>query len=220
LPLVSGKDSMKNDYSHGGTKISIPPTLLITLCGFSKDARWSATTDFKQSKDLIYVLGKTYDELSGSEYYIHTNSFGKTHPKVRVADNFKLYKKVHLAIKNGLIRSCHDCSDGGIAVSLAESCIGANLGCVINTNKIPRDEGMTDDKILFSESAGRFVVSISASSKKDFEDLMSSCVFAQIGEVCDNQNFVINGSEDSIKISIAVSELEESFKKTLSASYL
>ncbi len=220
LPLVSGKDSMKNDYSHGGIKISIPPTLLITLCGFSKDARWSATTDFKQSKDLIYVLGKTYDELSGSEYYAHTKSFGKTHPKVRMTDNFKLYKKVYLAIKKGLIRSCHDCSDGGIAVSLAESCIGANLGCTINTNKIPRDEGMTDDKILFSESAGRFIVSINMSSKKEFEELMSGCVFAQIGEVCDNQTFVINGSEDSIKISISTSELEESFKKTLSANYL
>lgn len=217
LPLVSGKDSMKNDYSMSGIRISVPPTLLITVCGFSKEAKNGITTDFKNSGDLIYILGKTYDELSGSEYYSHKESIGSSHPKVNLEENLKLYKKFHHAINKQIIQSAHDCSDGGLAVALAECAIGGRLGCTVNLNKVPKEGGMRDDKTLFSESAGRFIVSIKAKHKSEFENLMSGCEFAKIGEVISGTRFFVQGSQDSVKIDSDVLELEKSFKKTLSS---
>ncbi|MFA5108187.1 MAG: AIR synthase-related protein [Candidatus Micrarchaeia archaeon] len=215
LPLISGKDSMKNDYSHSGIKISVPPTLLISLCGVSKDARRSISTDFKQSGDLIYVLGKTFDELAGSEYYLMHSAQGSSVPKVLPADNLHLYKKLHEAIREDLVQSAHDCSDGGIGVALAESAIGGKLGAHIHISNILREDGLRDDKSLFSESAGRFIVTIRPDCKSHFEKIMHGSVFSKIGEVISGSEFIISGTQDSSNIKTDVSELEAAFKSTL-----
>ena len=83
VPLISGKDSMKNDYLIGGTKISIPPTVLISALGKIDDVRKAVTMDAKRPGDLVYILGETLDELGGSEYYASKGFIGNRVPRSR-----------------------------------------------------------------------------------------------------------------------------------------
>ncbi len=128
VPLISGKDSMKNDYLIGGTKISIPPTLLISCLGKIDDVRKAVTMDAKRTGDLVYILGETLEELGGSEYYASRGFIGNRGPTVDAKKALDLYRRLHRAIQEGLIRSCHDCSDGGLGVAMAETAFAGGLG--------------------------------------------------------------------------------------------
>ncbi|PIT84849.1 phosphoribosylformylglycinamidine synthase subunit PurL [Candidatus Micrarchaeota archaeon CG10_big_fil_rev_8_21_14_0_10_45_29] len=215
LPLVSGKDSMKNDYSFGKIKISVLPTLLISMCGVMLDARRAVSTDFKKSGDIIYALGKTRNEMRGSQYCQMHEKEGKEHPKVNLHENYILYKNLHHAMQKGLISAAHDVSDGGIAVTLAEMAIGGQLGMHVKCASIPHEGGMRDDEILFSETAGRFIVTIKAQDAGEFEKIMQDCEFAKIGNVISGTQFVVGGANPSSHITTSVKELESAFKKTI-----
>ncbi|MDE1798296.1 MAG: phosphoribosylformylglycinamidine synthase, partial [Candidatus Micrarchaeota archaeon] len=215
LPLVSGKDSMKNDYAHGGIRISVPPTLLVSIAGRIPDVARAVSTDFKRAGDIIYCLGSTFDELGGSEYYALSNEIGQNVPRVRLEENAALYKRLHAAIARGLVASAHDCSDGGIAVALAECSIGGRLGCAVRVHSIPRSEGIRDDHALFSESAGRFIVSVHPEQSGAFESALSGSVCQRIGEVRGDGQFVIEGTQERERIAAPVSKLEEAFKRTI-----
>ena len=112
VPCISGKDSMKNDYSIGKTKISMPPTLLYSVIGKIKDVRKAVTMDAKRPQDLVYVIGETLDELGGSEWFAEHGAIGNKVPQVDVKKAIKIYRALHKAIQAGLVASCHDCSDG------------------------------------------------------------------------------------------------------------
>ena len=124
IPLTSGKDSMKNDFKADGVKISVPPTVLYSMTAKIEDVRQVVTSDFKQAGDVIYLLGETYDELGGSEFYQLDNTLGANVPRVRFEEAKALYVLVGEANEQQLIQSCHDLSDGGFAVALAECTFG------------------------------------------------------------------------------------------------
>ena len=166
VPLISGKDSMKNDYLIGGTKISIPPTVLISALGKMEDVRKAVTMDAKKPGDLVYVLGETLEELGGSEYYASNGLIGNRVPRVDATKALSLYRRVYLAIQEGLLRSCHDCSDGGLGVALAETAFAGGLGMEIDLRKVPHKGIERNDLLLFSESQSRFVVTLDPSKKK------------------------------------------------------
>ncbi len=211
LPLISGKDSMKNDYKMGAWKISIPPTLLISIVGKVDDVASAQTTDFKNPGDAIYLLGKTADAMGGSEYLQAKGMRGNDAPQVDFQANFHLYKKLHNAIANGLVSSVHDISDGGLAVALAECCIGGALGCEV---EVSSHEKMRADFLLFSESPGRFIVSVRGGKCGGFEKAMAGCMFEKIGRVSDGNELIISINGKS-SISCKVGEMEKSFKKTI-----
>ncbi len=183
LPLISGKDSMKNDYGRGVTKISIPPTLMVTVIGPIPDATKTATIDFKSAGDLVYVLGGTREELGASEYFAMLGAVGNAVPVTDFATNLALYTKLSAAIRAGLARSVHDVSDGGLWVALAESAIGGRLGCDVDLALAPQDKGVSDLGLLFGESQGRFVVSVSPDKAADFEAALQGSAFARVGAV-------------------------------------
>jgi phosphoribosylformylglycinamidine synthase len=183
LPLISGKDSMKNDYGKGAGKISVPPTLMVTVIGPIPDATKSATIDFKAAGDIVYVLGTTKEELGGSEYFGMLGAIGNGVPVTDFAVNLALYRKVFAAIQKGLIRSAHDCSDGGLWVALAESAIGGRLGLEADLSLAAQAAGVSDVALLFGESQGRFVVSVSRDNAADFEDTLRGSAFARVGSV-------------------------------------
>lgn len=215
LPLISGKDSMKNDYKFGEWKISVPPTLLISLVGKIDDISYSTTSDFKNSGDRIYVLGTTSHELGGSEYYSMLGHTGKSVPEVDFEKNMKAYRKLHKAISQGLVASAHDISDGGIAVALAESCIGGAKGCSVDISKASLSpSNLREDVALFSESSGRFVVSVPQQHAKAFEEAMAGAPCAHVGMVTDDSTVSIS-NDAHIVVSCKTSELEASFKKTI-----
>ena len=156
VPCISGKDSMKNDYQIGDTKISIPPTILFSTIGKITDIRKAVTMDAKRSGDAIYVLGETRKELGGSEWYALNGYVGNNVPKVDTAQAKTLYKALSKAMADGLVASCHDCSDGGLGVALAEMAFAGGLGLKIDLAAVPVETGMRADEILFSESQSRF----------------------------------------------------------------
>lgn len=168
IPMTSGKDSMKNDFRDGDVKISIPPTILYSMVSQIDDVRRACSSEFKMSGDFIYLVGTTYDELGGSEYYALQNELGANVPKVRVEDALDRYKKMTRAHEKGLLASCHDLSDGGLAVALAESVFGGAFGAEVRL----RGGDLTAEAELYSESHSRFIVSVPIESCHEFEQIM------------------------------------------------
>jgi phosphoribosylformylglycinamidine synthase len=214
VPCISGKDSMKNDYLIGGRKISIPPTVLFSTIGKIDDVRKAVTMDVKKPDDRVYVLGMTKEELGGSEYFASLGYIGKDVPKVDAVSARKLYTSLETAIREGTVASCHDCSDGGLGVSLAESAFSGNLGMTIELTKVPVENIKRSDTILFSESQSRFVVTVALHNVKRFEKIMKGNVFADIGYVTAQNNFTVLDGEKVI-LSAGIDELKEAWQKTL-----
>ena len=224
-PLISGKDSMSIDYTgkdkNGNViKISGVPTLLITAISKIDDIEKSMTAEFKNPCDLIYIIGLTYDELGGSEFYEQYGFTGKNVPKVNFEISEKIYEKSSKAINENLIESYHDCSDGGLGVALAECAFSGDVGIEINLANVPKDKNLSDEKILFSESASRFIVSIKAKNKEKFENLMNNAMinFGNIGFVRKDKQFIIKSKQKGkIKeiINIDIDELRNAWKNPL-----
>jgi len=195
VPCISGKDSMKNDYIIGDTKISIPPTLLFSVMGKINDIRKAVTMDVKQAGDYVYVVGTTYEELGGSEWFAHHGYIGNGVPKVDGKRARGLYEALHSAIEMGLVRSCHDCSDGGLGIALAETAFSGGFGMAVDLALVPA-EGLTrDDFLLFSESPSRFVVTVAPESRDDFETVMASHSIGMVGTVTTDEMFTVYGSD-------------------------
>ncbi len=214
VPCISGKDSMKNDYQIGGRKISIPPTVLFSTIGKIEDARYAVTMDVKRPDDRVYVLGMTKDELGGSEYFASLGFTGNDVPKVNAASAKKLYTALEKAIREGTVSSCHDCSDGGLAVALAESAFSGDLGINIELTKVPVENIRRSDTILFSESQSRFVVTVMPGKVKRFEEIMKGNVLADTGAVTAQQDFTVMDGE-KVVLSAGIDELKEAWQKTL-----
>lgn len=195
VPCISGKDSMKNDYQIGETKISIPPTLLFSTIGKMDDVRKAVTMDAKSPGDLVYVLGATYPELGGSEWYAMHGFIGNRVPQVRAERAKALYNALSRAIQEGLVASCHDCSDGGLGIALAETAFAGGFGLSIDLERVPFVNIDRNDTLLFSESQSRFVVTVSPAAKTSFEDVMKGTVMSRIGIVLDEGVLKINGIE-------------------------
>jgi len=155
LPCISGKDSMKNDYGTGPEKISIPPTLLFTAIGVIDDLSKAVTMDFKQPGDLIYIVGESFEELGGSEYFAMLGGVGSSVPKVDAMRSRSVFNCLHQAMEESLVASCHDISDGGLGAALAECAIAGDLGAEVDLSQVPGAERFErDDLLLFSESQG------------------------------------------------------------------
>ncbi|HEY9205239.1 MAG TPA: phosphoribosylformylglycinamidine synthase subunit PurL [Candidatus Methanoperedens sp.] len=214
VPCISGKDSMKNDYQIGGRKISIPPTVLFSTIGKIEDVRKAVTMDVKRPEDRVYVLGMTKDELGGSEYFASLGFTGNDVPKVDAVSARKLYTALEKAIREGLMASCHDCSDGGLGVALAESAFSGDLGITIELTKVPVENIKRADTILFSESQSRFVVTVAPGNVKRFEEIMRGNVFADVGVVTAQQNFTVMDGE-KVVLGAGNDELKEAWQKTL-----
>ena len=215
VPCISGKDSMKNDYQIGNTKISIPPTILFSVIGKIDDVEKAVTMDVKKPYDSVYVLGLTKAELGGSEYFAMHNSIGNSAPKVDGLKAMKLYNALTKANENRLVESCHDCSDGGLGVALAESSFSGGFGIEADLTKVPKESIDRDDFILFSESQSRFVVTVKPENKQKFEDIMNGNIFACIGMVRNDKEFIVKGLNGNIVVNTKIDELKEAWQKTL-----
>lgn len=203
-PFISGKDSMFNDFkgydaNDKPIKISIPPTLLISGIGVMPDVANAVSLDAKQRGDLVYLLGTTRDELGGSEYYAMNGKVGQNVPETDGATNLALYKKLNTFTPASAIALTH----GGLAAALAKTCIGGQLGMDITL-----EGDLRLDTMLFSESTGRFLVTIAPQDKAAFEKTLGTCA-THIGTVTDAPALTINGT----KISLA--ELDNAYRNTL-----
>ena len=126
--------------------------------------------DVKKTGDLVYVLGETFPELGGSEWFAQNGFIGNHVPAVNGEKAKKLYTALGVAIRAGLVASCHDCSDGGLGVALAETAFAGGLGLSVDLSRVPCSGIYRDDYLLFSESQSRFIVTVSPDCRDRFEE--------------------------------------------------
>lgn len=214
VPCISGKDSMKNDAIIGGVKISIPPTLLFSVISRVPDIRLCVSMDAKNAGDLIYVLGMTRSELGGSEYYRLKGLIGNSVPRVRIEENIKVFRAVQTAIQQGLVASCHDCSDGGLGVALAETAFSGDLGMEIELSAIPCDGLTRRDVLLFSESQGRFVLTIPERHRQAFEALIQGLPAACVGKTT-KEPYLLLAMHNQVISKTSIYELKTAWKTPL-----
>jgi phosphoribosylformylglycinamidine synthase len=230
IPLLSGKDSMYVDGHLGGKygeshKISALETLQFSTIGVTEDITKCVTLDIKMPDDLIYVLGVTRNELGASEYYEHLGYVGVNVPQVFPDQFMLIYRGLHQAIQKELVASTHGVYRGGLGVHLAMAAMGGcsteckvplhtdNLGISVDLSLIPREGSDRNDQILFSESPGRFVVTIDPKNKACFEEIFKGLPWAWVGKVTANPDFVIHGTEGKVILHLPVQELKNAWKE-------
>ena len=206
---------MKNDANLDGQKISILPTLLFSTIGKIADVRKCLTSDLKAAGDLVYLVGETFDECGGSEYYQELNIKGGLGPRVDLKTAKNRYEKISTATKQGLICSNHDCSDAGFAAAAVEKAIGGKLGLDLDLAPANINHSLKKDRFLFSESQSRFVLTIHPDNQQNFENLMQDTACYLIGIVTLDPTIKIAFGDETV-ICESVSDLETSWKKTLS----
>ena len=222
-PFISGKDSMFNDFKGFDkdgtpTKISVPPTLLISSLGVIEDIEKCITIDPKAADDLVYILGETKNELGASEYYDHIEKglVGSSIPKVNSKKALDLYRTYKEAIDKELLSSSLSPVFGGIGIALAKKAIAGKLGLEIDLSKVPTqptDSPLRDDYLLFSETQSRFIVTINPENKEAFEKLFASHNPAEIGKVIEGPSLIIKNNDKEI-INTSIQDLEEAYKST------
>jgi phosphoribosylformylglycinamidine synthase len=215
-PAISGKDSMSMDgtiplKSGGKRRISSLPTLQVTALSLVTDVSNCVTMDAKVPGDLIYVLGETRNELGASAYYSMKGFTGRNVPKVDSTRSVELYRSLEEAIGEGLVSSSHGLYAGGLAVALAQTAFAGGLGFDVDLRKVAVSGIEKDHQILYSESASRFVVTISPEARERFESIMKDRC-SLIGLTTDDKRFVVKGLEGNVIIRGDIDEFKESYK--------
>lgn len=212
-PFISGKDSLYNESPLG----PVTPTLLITAVGIVPDIRSAVSMDTKAPGNLIYIIGDTYNELGGSEYYKLKGYLGNSVPKLNARKARKTYYAFTKVIGEGVIRAAHDLSEGGLGVAAAEMALASNLGMELDLKKIPVKDVERNDFALFSESNSRFLVEVAKKDKEIFERIMKGKSYAEIGKVTKNPSLIIKGLKGAgVVVNAPVVDLRTSWKLTLS----
>ena len=207
---VDGHLSGKYGERH---KISALETLQFSTTGVIADITKCVTMECKVADDLVYVLGTTHHELGGSEYYEHFGYTGLNVPQVD-ADQFSLlYKALFQAISRELVASAHGIYRGGLAVHLAFVAMGGGLGILADLGKLSVKESLQDDILLFSESAGRFIITIDPAYQSAFEALFTGLPCALIGKVKAKTDLVIQGQKGQIILSTPVKSLKQAWQR-------
>jgi len=204
MPFVSGKDSMKNDFigktkNDETVKISVPPTLLVTAMGRVPTLQCVTTSEVKKAGDKLYLIGADLREFKSAFEVELQFDYQVTYPlpDLDAKKQLDVYRKVHLAMKEQMIASAHDISDGGLLVALAEKIMGTQLGCKLLVQDIPANERFG---FYFNEGPGRLIVSVAANAADKFEKLFEGSEIRALGEVTEtgtiiSEDFAIIGSE-------------------------
>lgn len=215
VPCISGKDSMKNDSTRGGRKISIPPTVLFSAISKMDDISKAVTLDAKNTGDSVYVIGLTRKELGGSEYFAMQGATGSHVPVVDASQAMITYKAISEITQKGLAASLHTPAIGGLAAAFARKAMAGRLGLEVELDKIPAESGMSAEEILFSETNSRFVMTVKPENEKNVEKMLKGLSFAKIGFVISKQELILNSTGADGKLAISLSDMLRSYKGTL-----
>jgi phosphoribosylformylglycinamidine synthase len=171
--------------------------------------------DVKNAGNFIFIVGETKNELGGSHYYKLYQQLGANVPTLDLKKGPKIAERLSKAISEGLVASCHDCSEGGLAVALAEMAFAGGLGIEANLKALPKTvDCVRTDAQLFSESNSRFVVEIEPDKFDDFAKLMLNLPFGQIGMVIEQPMLTIKDAQDRPVVNAELETLKQSWQKT------
>lgn len=228
-PLISGKDSMKNDFDDGTVRLSIPPTLLVSAMGKVPDIEKAITMEFKSDGDLVYVVCAATLGLAGSLLAEVLEWQPASLPQIEPLKAAHMYKHLHEAIKNDLVKSTHDLSEGGLGVALAECCLGSGFGarilthriataamaCIEDTNPLTRELLTRIDFALFAEGPARILVTVAPENQKAWEELMADFSCVELGKVTKNPSLTFFNANQAEVFSVPVADLTSAWEAML-----
>jgi phosphoribosylformylglycinamidine synthase subunit PurSL len=213
-PFISGKDSLNNEYiGTDGQRHAIPPTLLISSIGVMPDVTRAVTMDLKAAGDALYLVGDFQPVFGGSHLDLVTGqASGESIPDLD-PQTPHLYRSLFLAISAGLVRACHDLSEGGLAVAVAEMCIGGriglelDLGIVITASAVTGATGVaTTAHALFGETNGCLLVEVRPEHTAEFEKFLDGHPYQKIGVVVAEPKLSVITNQ-KFQLSLPVSDL-------------
>lgn len=216
-PFISGKDSLYNEFTVNHKSISIPGTLLISAIAVMPDVTKTISMYAKSPGNLVYVVGKTYDELGGSHYYdLFDNRVGNNVPRVFPKEAKKIFAALSKASSLGLIKAMHDCSDAGIGASAAEMAFSGGLGMELFLSRLAcQSRSPRNDFILFSESNSRFIVEVDERDQRKFEKLLKGLAFGLAGRISKEKKFTVYGLDAKVCLKLDIKDLKEAWQKPL-----
>ncbi len=220
-PFISGKDSLNNEFSYvdeSGQKrsVAIPPSLLISALGQIADIRKAVTMDAKTPGNILALLGTTRDELGGSHFAFVNGFSGGAVPRVDSELAPRLYRALHRAIESRCVRSCHDLSEGGLAVAAAEMAFAGGLGIDLNLAPLAKRTSISDDAVLlFSESNSRFLVEVLPEKWSEFLDCIAGLPLSELGKVTNGPNVTIRGTKGETVIDSTWAQLKRTWQAPL-----
>ena len=218
VPFISGKDSLNNEFNTGKGTISIPPTLLISAIAVMDDVRKAVTMALKEPGNAVYLVGATHPELGGSHYLELYGLKGTTVPQVRVKRARAVMEALSAAASEGLLRSCHDLSEGGLGVAAAEMAFAGGVGLDVALQAVPYegpDEHRTDSVLLFSESNSRFLVEVRPENCAAFEARLAGLPAARIGQSNGSSALKVTGLGGQPLLEAALDELKTAWQTPL-----
>lgn len=217
VPFISGKDSLYNEYTVKGRSLAIPGTILISAMSVMDDIGKTVSMYAKEAQGLIYVVGDTYDELGGSQYYDLLGIIGNRAPKVFPKKAKSVFSALSRASSGGLIKAMHDCSEGGIGVAAAEMAFSGGLGADLFLSEVPYAKSgiLRNDFVLFSESNSRFLVEVDNKHQERFEKTLKGLTFGLIGCFSMKKDFKFFGLDGNICVKTKIETLKEAWQKPL-----
>jgi phosphoribosylformylglycinamidine synthase len=220
-PFISGKDSLNNEYSfvdesQQRQSVAIPPSLLISALGQIPDIRKAVTMDAKEPGNILALIGATHDELGGSHFSLVKGLAGGAVPRVDLEMAPRIFRALYRAIGSGLVRSCHDLSEGGLAAAAAEMAFAGGLGLNLNLEPLANQTGINEDAVLlFSESNSRFLVEFPPANRPRFADLFAGLALVELGQVTGGETLTIRGLSGEAVIDSPWAELKRCWQAPL-----
>lgn len=219
VPLISGKDSMKNDAFLGGIKISIPPTLLVSVIGQLDDVARAASLEPRAVGERVYVLGPTALELGGSELGRLLAEQGEVLPgtdvpRTDLAASWARYQAFVQQRDAGHIRSAHVCGRGGLAIALAHMLLASELGLALELDAVARPAGLSASAALLSESTGRIVLCCNDADAPALEHALGPHGLVALGRVTDAAVLTARLGGDVV-LSLSLAQLRARFEEGL-----
>jgi len=219
-PFISGKDSLYNEFSYENEQgeketVAIPASLLISAIGQIADVGKAVTMDLKTPGNRIFLVGSTHDELGGSHFAFVNQLEGGEVPQVDKEQAPEIFKSLHAAIQKRLIRSCHDLSEGGLAVAAAEMAFAGGFGMKLDPTRLSEALELSTPSLLFSESNTRFLIEVSPDKIGDLQSCFNELPLVEIGEVISSRQFTVKGKSGSTVINASLDELKAAWKNPL-----
>ncbi|MCC7510567.1 MAG: phosphoribosylformylglycinamidine synthase subunit PurL [Planctomycetes bacterium] len=221
-PFISGKDSLNNEFkTEAGVSIAIPHTLLISAIGKAVSIDALTTSDLKRPGNKLLLAGFTSREFAGSHHELVTGIAGDVPPRVDAALALKMFRAINAAQRAGFVASAHDCSEGGLAVALAEMCIGGRLGAKVRLRQemAATDADIDDTTLLFSESNSRLILEIAPHHEAAVFELFAGLPLFELGEVVSGPRLQIEGLQGTVPIDADVLEMRDMWRQPIYAVF-
>lgn len=218
-PFVSGKDSFYNYFETEDGPVSIPVTILISGMGIIEEAAHVTGASLRRSDSLLAIIGHTQSALGGSVFARRHDIANAEVPVTSLDEAFKCYRQYYEAVKEGLILSAHDVSEGGLAVTLAEAAFSGKGGLEIDLCSLPMDDDASKAAMLFGESPSRLVIEVAPENLERVAKLFEGLPFAALGRATSSHtNLVVEWGKETL-INESLTDLKSLWKNGLAQYY-